>query len=207
MKVKTKGAFAPAGPGQKGAAGMKKNPTCEISTDAAVAWLKDGTPIEDTIRACTDIRRFVAVRRVTGGAEKDGEYIGKAIRYYYSEGESGFILYRSNGNTVPRSQGARPLMELPDELPDDIDYAWYIREAYAVLEDVGATVGDPSLAGRTGTMLARLPDQKNLHIVTLPAGVALCGKARESLRDEWVEYREIPAGHRLCAKCKREDSL
>lgn len=207
-KVKLKGAFTPAGPGQAGAAGMKKNPTCEISTDAAVAWLKDGTPIEETIRGCTDIRRFVAVRRVTGGAEKDGEYIGKAIRYYYARGESGFINYVSNGNTVPRSQGAKPCMELPDELPDDIDYDWYIREAYAVLEDVGAPLPDPRLAGRTGTMLARLESQKTVHIVALPSGVALCGKGRASLREEWIDYKPAAAAEfRMCGKCKREDAL
>lgn len=207
IKAKSKGAFAPAGPGQPAAAGMKKNPDCEVSINAAVEYLKHGTPIEDTIDACDDFRQFICVQRVNGGAEKDGEYIGKAIRWYYAEGERGYIQRMQNGNTVPRSLGARPCMELPDELPDDIDYAWYVREAHAILEDVGYPVDDPNLEGRSGTMLARLPDQKNFHVVSLPDGVALCGKRRKSMRDSWVESSTLPAGHRLCSKCRKETEL
>lgn len=205
--VKQKGAYAPAGPGQPGAAGMKKNPSCEIATKAAVAFIKEDTPIEDTIRACTDIRQFVTVQRVTGGAEKDGEYLGKAIRWYYAEGERGFIYRVTNGNTVPRSLGAKPCMELPDELPDDVDYGWYVREAHAILEEIGCYVVDPALAGRSGTTYARLPDQKNYHILDLSTGRALCGKTRDSIRVSWVEADTIPDGHRLCSKCRKEDSL
>jgi hypothetical protein len=29
-------------------------------------------------------------------------------------------------------------MELPSELPDDIDYNWYINKAYQVLDEIGA---------------------------------------------------------------------
>lgn len=62
-EVKTKGAYAPPEPGASG----WPNPTGQISVDAAVAWLRDGTPIEQTVNACHDLRQFVHVRRVTGG--------------------------------------------------------------------------------------------------------------------------------------------
>lgn len=202
-KVKLKGAYTPAGRGLKGASGLKKNPNLEISIEAAVTWLRDGTPVEDTIEDCRDVRKFVTVRTVKGGALHNGQYVGKAIRWYYAKGEDGCLSYKTNGNTVPRSQGAKPLMLLPDELPGDVDYSFYIREAYAILQDVGAQVVDPALRGRTGTILARLPDQKNLHYLDLKTGVALCGKARESIRDAWVEYRALPEGHKLCGKCNK----
>lgn len=62
-EAKCKGAFAPPEPGPSG----WPNPTGQISVDAAIAWLRDGTPLERTVHACTDIRQFLHVRKVTGG--------------------------------------------------------------------------------------------------------------------------------------------
>lgn len=196
-KVKLKGAFSPAGPGQSNAAGLKKNPQCEIAIEAAVAFLKAGTPVLDTILSCRDVRKFVAVRRVNGGALKDGELVGKVIRFYYAEGETGCLSYATNGNTVPKTEGAKPLMVLPDELPTDIDYAWYEREATAILQDVGLDVIDPALNGRSGTMTATLPGKKTVHIVDLPNGVARCGRKPSGLRETWQEVDS----EKLCKKC------
>lgn len=57
---KTKGVYAETAP--------KKNAVTEICTDAIKALLEHGTPIDHTIRACKDIRRFTAMREVDGGA-------------------------------------------------------------------------------------------------------------------------------------------
>ena len=133
MKIKTKGEFASSGPGLPGASGQKKNPNMDICTDAVVAYLKDGTPIEETIEWCTDPRRFLVVRRVTGGAMKDDDKIGKALRWYYSKDVQGGFVYAKNGNAVPESIGARLMMELVDRVPADLDFDYYIREAYAIL--------------------------------------------------------------------------
>lgn len=127
--AKTKGFFATGGLG--------KTPTNEICSEAVVEYLKNGTPIEDTILECADIKKFISARSVKGGAVKDSEYLGKVVRWYYAEGETGTINYKSNGNTVPRTEGAKPCMRLPDEFPKDIDYQWYIREANDMLMDVG----------------------------------------------------------------------
>jgi hypothetical protein len=205
-KVKLKGVFAESGPGQPGAAGLKKNPSTEICTDAVVAFLKDGVPIETTIHECTDIRQFVTIRKVNGGALFNGKYLGKVVRWYYSTNKRGIIEYATNGNSVPRSNGAMPCMQLPDEFPADVDHEWYIREAYAILDDIAADfeeIGD----GRTGTALARLPDAKNIHLVDLSTGTALCGAKPASRREPWMEYPSPPAGHRMCAKCRRETGL
>lgn len=198
-KVKAKGAFA--------AAGLQKNPSNEVCIDAVTAYLRDGTPIEDTIDACDDVRKFVTIRQVRGGAHKDGTYLGKAVRFYYAEHERGSINYVTNGNTVARTEGARPLMELPDELPFDIDYDFYCREAYAMLDDLAAHFDDAQYAGRSSSMFARRPDQKTIHIVSLPDGVALCGMKTASRRAPWVEYGAVPQGYRLCSKCKKAHGL
>lgn len=207
-KVKLKGALSTGGPGLPGAMGLKKNPSCEICIDAVVAYLKDGTPLEDTIYDCDDIRRFVTVRRVNGGCvNTDGELVGKVVRWYYAYGVTGTLKYKTNGNDVPKSEGAKPLMELPDECPDDIDREWYVREATAMLQDIGIRVADPMLAGRTGSMLARMGEQVTYHQVTLPSGVAACGKAPDSIRDRWIESKTLPTGMRLCAKCRKAGEL
>lgn len=65
------------------------------------------------------------------------EYMGKVCRWYYSTKAPGPIVYASNGNTVGMSYGARPCMTLPDKLPDDIDYDWYVKKAEGMLKDVG----------------------------------------------------------------------
>lgn len=128
---KLKGVFAPAA--------LQKNPTNEICTAAVVKHLIDGTPVEDTIRACRDITKFVTIRTVKGGAVKDGAYLGKAVRWYYALGELGTINYQVNGYTVARSEGAKPLMDLPASFPTDVDFDWYIQEARDILHDIGAS--------------------------------------------------------------------
>jgi hypothetical protein len=206
-KVKTKGPYTTAGPGQPGASGMKKNPDGEITVDAVVAFLKDGIPLEQTIRACTDIRKFVSIRKVKGGAEKDGVYIGKAIRWYYAVGETGTINYRDSGNKVPDTDGARPCMELPDSFPDDVDHAYYIRQAHATLQDLGVETGDPALTGRRGLIYARMFETKTVHLLDLAKQEALCGKAPVSIRERWVEYGCKPDGERICGACRRANEL
>jgi hypothetical protein len=201
-KVKTKGAYANEG--------LQKNPANGICVDAVVDHLKDGVPLDETIEWCDDIRQFVNVRQVKGGAVKGEQYLGKAIRWYYAAGERGSITYATNGNTVPRSEGARPLMDLPDRFPDDIDYDWYIREAHGILKDIGVDAEAPvqrNAVVRTGLQLARLPDAKNLHTVDLSTGAALCGAMPPGRHDRWVEYARMPAGHRECSKCVKEIAL
>lgn len=129
--VKGKGVFA--------APSLAKNPDCQIVYDAAAARIANGTPIEQTIRECTDIRRFIVVRRVTGGAVWAGEHLGKAVRYYYSTSvpSAQTIRYAKNGNKVPNSEGSKPLMELPSAFPADVDYHVYEVEAERLLCDVG----------------------------------------------------------------------
>jgi hypothetical protein len=131
-KTKCKGCF--------GEASLSKNPDGLIIYEAVAQFIANGTPIEKTVTDCNDIRKFVTVRRVTGGALFQGDYLGKAVRFYHSSSPSladTSLVYAKNGNKVPMSQGCRPLMNLPDTFPDDVDFYYYYTKANEVLKGVG----------------------------------------------------------------------
>lgn len=181
-KVKRKGEYSKAGLVEK------KNPDLEICSDAVAEFLAKGYPIEATIYACNDVRKFVTLQQVSGGAVKhwgEGprktdkvrdmvprleacgwvkrgnkwasggvelaardayaatfppqrqEYLGKVARWYYGTNSPGPIMYAARNATVANSWGATPCMTLPDTLPADIDYMWYVAKARAILEDIG----------------------------------------------------------------------
>lgn len=129
--VKGKGVFAKTG--------LMKNPDLPIIYEAVAKEVSDGTPAEQTIKACKDITKFVSVRKVTGGAVWRGDKIGKAVRFYYSTDVASdeCIQYAKNSNRVPKSAGAKPLLDLPETFPCDVDYAAYITAAEKLLCEVG----------------------------------------------------------------------
>lgn len=63
-EVKRKGEYAKAGLIEK------KNPDVEICSDAVADFLSKGTPILYTLATCKDIRKFVSIQQVSGGAVK-----------------------------------------------------------------------------------------------------------------------------------------
>lgn len=203
-EVKRKGAYNKAGLIEK------KSPDVEICGDAVADFLSKGTPLLYTIAWCQDIRKFVTVQKVTGGAIKlwgegprkdtkvaemtgrllangwrkatknddlslyervgkdankqctyralwirDGlmamsasayrlcyapqipEYLGKCVRWYYGTDSPGPIVRNTSGNQVSLSYGAYPCMTLPDQLPENIDYAWYLKTCEGMLKDIG----------------------------------------------------------------------
>ncbi len=129
--VKGKGCFA--------STGLAKNPDGQIVYRAVMDAIARGVPIEQTIQDCQDVRQFVSVRKVAGGAVWRGDYLGKTVRFYYSTSVPSdcCIEYKTNGNRVPKSAGAKPLMDLPQALPSDIDYHVYIEAAEKLLCEVG----------------------------------------------------------------------
>lgn len=178
--VKTKGTLADPG--------VMKNPQNTIVNKAVCDYLDKGVPIAETILRCRDIREFVTVKRVTGGAVYPAQgtrsvddwvqvcpgewmrqawidahggqppvkrksrphpvevfvgeqYLGRVARWYRSTRSSVPILYGGGAkkhHRVGGSDNAMPCMELPDELPADIDYGFYIKEAHDLLRDLGA---------------------------------------------------------------------
>jgi len=135
LGAKTKGAFCERGSALNSI--LSKNPETLICNDAVLEYLVNGTPVDKTIKECKDFRRFVSVKNVKGGGEKNGKYLGKVVRWYYPKNEAGFIAYVGSGNKVGKTDGARPVMDLPDSFPDDIDYNKYTKEAIEMLYDCG----------------------------------------------------------------------
>lgn len=88
-------------------------------------WLKDGKSYP--IREAYELVK----------ASRNHEYLGKVVRWYYGRDSKSCITYKTNGNKVSRSEGCVPLMTLPDERPEDIDFNWYIEEANAMLARIG----------------------------------------------------------------------
>ena len=156
--VKRKGVF-----GESGVLN-NKHPDVDVCSDAVVAFLSTGKPLQETIVECRDIRKFVRVRGAKGGAvwfrpnegdrviedtsqpkEKGGYqrvlvggvFMGRAVRWYYAKDCQDFIIDGASLNKVAGSDGARPVMLLPDHLPEDIDYHYYVTVAEKMLEDIG----------------------------------------------------------------------
>jgi len=155
-KVKAKGIYAPLD--------LKKNPTASVCANAVCEWLAKGTPFIDTIKSApfTD---FISARSVTGGGvqgtklitlkdlAKDpldsynsvvgtegGEYLGKVVRWYQSTDEQmECIRYQTNGNKVPKTDGARACMIIENKVahPSDLNYNTYLKEAISIAINVG----------------------------------------------------------------------
>lgn len=122
---------------------MSKNPNMTICSDAALAFILEGTDPAETIRASRDIRGFVTVVNVKGGGKWHEEPIGKVVRYAWCHDGSPIFYCEPHPTTgnfkkVSRTDGCRPLMNLPDEFPEDIDYDRYIETAWDILRDIGA---------------------------------------------------------------------
>jgi hypothetical protein len=119
---------------------ISKNPVNEICSKALLAYLTEGIPIVHTVTTGIDIRDFLTLRVVRGGAFKDGEYLGKTIRWYKATACPGTIIYARSGNDVPLTEGCRALQELPGVMPEDLDRQWYIENCYAILKDLGVSL-------------------------------------------------------------------
>jgi hypothetical protein len=133
---KTKGLYAKTS--------SMKNAVNEICVKAIKDYFEHGTSIAHTIRSCDQVSMFTTMRELAKGGggvymkdEKCYEFLGKTVRWYYSTQASGQIVMANSGNKVPRSDGAVPCMNLPNGMPEDLDYEWYINESYSILEKVG----------------------------------------------------------------------
>lgn len=174
--VKVKGILVPPG--------VQKNPSDQIVSEAVTNFLDKGVPIAETILRCRDVRKFLRVKRVTGGAQipvermtvdnwtycigtkrweldhngrtykadrksrpapivvtSDADKLGRVVRWYRSTLSSTHIEYVKNGNKVGGSDGAAPVMTLPDTIPADMDYSHYLTEANDLLKELGAYLG------------------------------------------------------------------
>lgn len=116
---------------------FQKNPQAQICIEAIENLIIKDIPLEKTIQECKDITKFVSIKNVKGGAHKDGNYLGKVVRWAYFKNELGTINYITNNHKVPDTEGARPLMDLPETFPNDLNYSWYIAKCNEMLMQIG----------------------------------------------------------------------
>lgn len=131
--VKTKGVYGKGLP-------LHKNPYAAICSQAVIDKVSLGASIAGTVYACQDIRKFVCVRKVAHGAIWKGQALGRFIRWYYGKYELESIHDSINNYLVPNTEGAVPLMTLPDRMPEDLDREWYIREATELYNALGGSL-------------------------------------------------------------------
>lgn len=114
-------------------------------------WGHDGSPIYDLPEFTEMVnsgkkitKKFTLENDKYRSSQVKGTYLGKMVRWYYStHGEP--IYYRLNGNQVPKTgDGVKPMMDMTDTLPTDINWKWYIEEAILMLKDLGVTY-DPQV--------------------------------------------------------------
>ena len=125
-KTKVKGTFAETG--------LSKNPANSIIYEAITAYFRNGDAVEFTIEQCNDLTKFISLRTVKGGAYWGDEILGKSVRWYHSWLSAIPIQYRTNDKKVPLTDGTVPLMDLPEQIPYDLNRQWYIDEANKLLE-------------------------------------------------------------------------
>lgn len=114
---------------------LSKNPQMTILTHAVERLAIEGVPLAQTMRACADPRQIITLIKVTGGALWRGHRLGRAVRYYWStDGDP--ITYADGKRRVAKTDGARPLPELTDAMPPDVDWARYEAEAERLARDL-----------------------------------------------------------------------
>jgi hypothetical protein len=114
-----------------------------IIRKAATNFLLNDTPIAPAIRACADISQFIGYARLDPAWSHVEDAAGnrqrqRTNRWY--EATSGTILYKvkEDGSRAkfPNQQAIVLANNLPDELPDDINYKHYIEAAEKLVEDI-----------------------------------------------------------------------
>lgn len=114
-----------------------------IIPEAINKFLADGTPIEDTIKNCTDILKFLTYQKVNKKyeVEYNDKIIQRINRYYIST--NGYYLYKrkkENGQysytNMLKDNGITILNNIDSvkEIPKDINYRYYITEAKKIID-------------------------------------------------------------------------
>jgi len=120
-----------------------------ITTATGGATWGPGGPVYENVER-TDAKGKT-IRSKALVAYEDEVYLGKLVRFYWSSQGNPILRVKAhevtkNRGIVPKTDGCRPLMTLPDDfaVPADLDRQRYIDEAYAILDDIGYRGHSPS---------------------------------------------------------------
>lgn len=117
---------------------LGKSLTPKIIPKAVIAYFKDGIPIEDTIKNCTDIKDFLMSEKT--GKQWHVEYLGKEqqrINRFYASTNGGYLWKWKNNDDEKQYQnmltasGVTLLNKFDDKPINErkINYRYYITEA------------------------------------------------------------------------------
>ena len=137
-KVKEKGVFITT-------VKLGKGLSPKIIPKAVINFLKDGVPIEDTIRNCTDIKDFLMSEKT--GKQWTVEYLNEKqqrVNRFYASTNGGYLWkWKGNENmkqyqNMLSDSGVTLLNKLDDvDIKDrKINYAYYTKQAYGVLREL-----------------------------------------------------------------------
>lgn len=139
-KVKEKGMFITA-------VKLGKGLTSKIIPKAVISFFKDGIPVEDTIKNCTDIRDFLMSEKT--GKQWHVEYMNEEqqrTNRFYASTNGGYLwkwkysndsdaksyqnMLTASGVTLLNKFDNKPIEERK------INYRYYIMEAYKIIRDL-----------------------------------------------------------------------
>ena len=140
--LKYKGAFMPPMDLKDMVRYGTKNPQGTIIYRAAAKalleceeWRDAAQVIAETIQACDDVREYIFVRLVRGGATQRGRKIGSVARWVnVTSGGTG--LRTASGGRVPASSGAQLVPDLNDFDISAIDRRWYEDQAIELWSNI-----------------------------------------------------------------------
>ena len=120
---------------------FKKNLGRRIVKQAATRFLLDGTPIEDTVRGCTNLNLFIDYAKLTDGwraEDANGNALQKFNRWY--ESTDGTSLYKVSdaGKRVKFSNVDSPVLvnDMPAAFPLDLNHQYYIEASQRLVDAV-----------------------------------------------------------------------
>lgn len=149
-KIKTNGSF-------RSKVNLKKKNDALVIHEAVAQYFRAKTPVEQTIRECRDINKFVYYYKCTSSFKafptvlgkippvEQRKYLQKTFRWYKSISNEKHEIHReriSNETAhakigdvgkIPKSENAKIINILPPIFPTDIDYKSYINKAKEII--------------------------------------------------------------------------
>ena len=125
---------------------LGKGLTPKIIPEAVIKYFVDGIPVEDTIKGCKDIKKFLMAEKT--GKQWNVEYMKEDIQRtnrFYASTNGGYLWkWKQVGNAERQYQnmlaasGVTLLNKFDDKPIEDrkINYRYYLGECYKIIEDL-----------------------------------------------------------------------
>lgn len=139
--IKTKGMFLTE-------VSLGKGMPPQIIPEAIIKCLVDKIPVEDTVKSCRDLNKFITYQKVGKqfSVEYDGKIIQRINRFYMSTKDALYLYKckvdangkRSNYEKINAQSGVTIVNRLDTitEFPTNINYQYYINQANAIVSEM-----------------------------------------------------------------------